>query len=265
MGRRADGYHLLDSLMQPLELSDALYFLPGNGLSLEIRGADSLKADENNLVLRAARALQKRAGTQPGAHILLEKRIPMGAGLGGGSADAAAALRGLNKFWKLNLEEKTLYEIGLTLGADVPFCLLNAPARAEGIGERLTPIPCARIFPLVLIQPCAALSTKAVFEAYHQSPAQSSRVEEAMAALAAGDLERLAANARNALEIVATAMRPEMEQARQDLLTQGAGMARMTGSGSVVFGTFEEKQTARQAWMALREKYSVCLLTETAL
>ena len=265
MGRRADGYHLLDSLMQPLDLSDTLYFLPSDSLSLEIRGAGGLAADESNLVLRAAKALHKKAGVQPGARILLEKRIPMGAGLGGGSADAAAALRGLNEFWNLELEEKTLEERGLALGADVPFCLLDAPARAQGIGERLTPVSCARVFPLVLIQPCAALSTQAVFAAYRQSPAQPSCTEEAIAALAAGDLKRLAANARNALEPVAIAMRPEMEQARQDLLAQGAGMARMTGSGSVVFGAFEESQTARRAWMALRGKYPICLLTKTAL
>ena len=177
VGQRPDGYHLLDSLMQPLALSDRLYIRPAHTLSLEIDGSPDLVPDENNLVLRAARALKEYAHVDQGAHIILEKRIPMGAGLGGGSADAAAILTALDEIWDLGLTMGELEKIGLSIGADVPFCLFNAPARAQGIGEILSPIPCKRTFPLVLLQHCAPLSTKAVFEAWHQSPAQPSNME----------------------------------------------------------------------------------------
>lgn len=265
MGQRADGYHLLDSLMQSLELSDRLYIEPAEELSLTIDGNPDLVPDDKNLVLRAARALQQYAHVDTGAHITLEKRIPMGAGLGGGSADAAATLKALDEIWDLGLSAEELEKIGLSLGADVPFCLLDAPARAQGIGEILTPVPCKKPFPLVLIQPCTPLSTKAVFEAWHQSTTQSSDMEKCLLALKEGDLQQLAAHAKNGLEQVSIPMRPQIEIARQALLDSGAVMARMTGSGSVVFGAFEHHAAARRAWEKLKTAYTTCILTETAL
>lgn len=264
-GQREDGYHLLDSLMQPLALCDYLYIKKDDQLTLEIGGAKQLAADESNLVMKAARALQQHAGITLGAKMHLEKNIPMGAGLGGGSADAAAALRGLCNLWDLEIEEEELMTIGLSLGADVPFCLLDEPARAQGIGEILTPIPCKKIFPLILIQPCAALSTKEVFTAWHQGEALSSDMGKCMQALAEGDLSLLSAHAKNGLEQVSIPMRPEIDTARQALLNHGAVMARMTGSGSVVFGAFTDEKAARQAHKALLNQYKTCILTETAL
>lgn len=251
--------------MQPLELSDRLYFEPADDLSLTIDGSPDLVPDDKNLVLRAARALQQYAHVDNGAHITLEKRIPMGAGLGGGSADAAATLKALDEIWDLGLSAEELEKIGLSLGADVPFCLLNAPARAQGIGEILTPVPCKKNFPLVLIQPCAPLSTKAVFEAWHQSPAQPSDMEKCLLALKEGDLQQLADHAQNGLEQVSIPMRPQIKMARQALLDNGAVMARMTGSGSVVFGAFAHHAAARRAWEKLKTAYATCILTETAL
>lgn len=264
-GTRADGYHLLDSLMQPLALCDRLLFQPADTLSLSIVGCPGLIPDEKNLVLRAARALAAHTGVKKGVCITLEKHIPMGAGLGGGSADAAAVLRALDEIWHLALPETELYAIGLSLGADVPFCLMNAPARAQGIGERLTPLPCKRSFPLVLLQPCPPLSTKAVFDAWQHAAALPSDMEKCILALQKGDLPLLAENARNGLEQVSIPMRPEIENARQALLQNGAALARMTGSGSVVFGAFEDAPAAKRAWDSLRHNYPVCILTETAL
>lgn len=263
-GQREDGYHLLDSLMQPLALCDYLYIKKDDQLTLEIGGAKQLAADDSNLVMKAARALQQHAGITQGAKMYLEKNIPMGAGLGGGSADAAAALRGLCNLWDLEIEEEELTTIGLSLGADVPFCLLDEPARAQGIGEILTPIPCKKTFPLILIQPCAALSTKEVFTAWHQGEALSSDMGKCMEALAEGDLSLLSAHAKNGLEQVSIPMRPEIDTARQALLNHGAVMARMTGSGSVVFGAFTDEKAARQAHKALLNQYKTCILTETA-
>lgn len=264
-GQREDGYHLLDSLMQPLALCDYLYIKKDDQLTLEIGGAKQLAADDSNLVMKAARALQQYAGITQGAKMYLEKNIPMGAGLGGGSADAAAALRGLCNLWDLEIEEEELMTIGLSLGADVPFCLLDEPARAQGIGEILTPIPCKKTFPLILIQPCAALTTKEVFTAWHQGEALSSDMGKCMQALAEGNLSLLSAHAKNGLEQVSIPMRPEIDTARQALLNHGAVMARMTGSGSVVFGAFTDEKAARQAHKALLNQYKTCILTETAL
>ncbi len=263
-GQRNDGYHLLDGVMQPLSLCDTLHIAPADGLSLSVEGA-ALSAGNDNLVLKAAQALQPFAGTQKGAAITLEKRIPMGAGLGGGSADAAAALKGLNAFWNLHLPMETLLEIGVTLGADVPFCLVDAPMRAQGIGEILTPVPCRRTFPLVLIQPCEGLSTKEIFTAYHAQNPRGGSVENVMKALAEGNLAQMEENAVNMLETVSITQKPAIGEAKEALYASGAAFARMTGSGSVVFGAFETLEKARAARQALSGRYATCILTETAL
>lgn len=263
VGRRTDGYHLLDGVMQPIALHDTLEILPSQALSLRIKGADGLSAGEDNLILRAARALQQEAGITDGAAITLTKRIPMGAGLGGGSADAAGALKGLNRFWRLDFDLDTLCRIGEQLGADVPFCLHDAPRRAQGIGERLTPVVCP-VVPLLLIQPCEALSTREVFAAYHSAALPPVDMEACIAALAAGDLNALNRCAVNVLERASIPLRPPIAQAKEALYAVGAIVARMTGSGSVVFGAFDSQATARRAYEALRQQYPVCILTETA-
>lgn len=263
-GRRADGYHLLDGVMQPLVLSDTLSMEEANTLSLTIQGA-ALSAREDNLILRSARALQAHTGTNKGAKIHLIKRIPMGAGLGGGSADAAAVMKGLNALWQLNLPMEALLSIGAKLGADIPFCLLNAPMRARGIGEILTPVSCLRTFPLVLIQPCEGLSTKEIFTAYHQETPEGGSVEGVMAALKSGDLSLMEASAVNMLQTVSVRKKPVLQTAIGHLYASGASFARMTGSGSVVFGAFETDEAAQIAHEKLKAAYPLCILTRTAL
>lgn len=263
-GQRSDGYHLLDGVMQPLALCDTLVFEKSNALSLHIEGA-ALSAGDDNLILKAARALQNRCGVKEGAKISLVKRIPMGAGLGGGSADAAATLKGLNLFWQLHLRMEELLQIGVKLGADVPFCLMDKPMRAQGIGEILTPVFCKRIFPLLLIQPCEGLSTKEIFTAFHQENPEKGDVPGVMEALAEGDLEKMDACAVNMLQEVSARKKPELLTAIDALRSAGAAFARMTGSGSVVFGVFESRKQAEKAYAQLQKMYPVCILTETAL
>ena len=265
VGVRQDGYHLLDTLMQPLALHDTLTFAPSEELSLRVAGAPSLSHGDDNLILKAARALQQISQTRSGAAITLKKRIPMGAGLGGGSADCAAALKGLNAFWQLNLDFGCLCRLGEQLGADVPFCLHDAPRRVQGIGEQLTPLAVGRTFPLVPLQPCAALSTREVFTAFHQSALPSPDTARAAAALEKGDLDALAQAGGNVLESASIPLRPEIRQAKSSLARCGARYACMTGSGSVVFGAFDDVLCARKAWNTLKTQYDVCLLTETAL
>ena len=259
-----NGYHQLDMLMQPLSLHDTLVIEKAPSLSLTLEGADQLTPGDDNLILRAGREMQKEAGVSFGASIHLIKRIPMGAGLGGGSADAAAALKGLNALWNINFHLQRLCQIGVKIGADVPFCLHDAPRRAKGIGEILTPIQ-SRAFPLVLIQPCQALSTREVFTAYRAGNHAPADTEQAEAALADGDLSRLRLFARNVLESASIPLRPEIEQAKEALYSHGAAFAQMTGSGSVVFGAFESGAQADKAFSALSPAYPVCLRTDTAL
>lgn len=264
-GVRADGYHLLDMLMQPIALSDVLTILEAEETSLRVEGAHALSDGEDNLALRAARALQKAAGCGRGANIILEKRIPMGAGLGGGSADAAAVLRGLNEMWGLNLSLEALCEIGQTVGADVPFCLADAPCRVRGIGEKLTPIE-SRSCPLVLLQPCGALSTKEVFSAYHRLADQPAPdTDRALEALKTGNWALLRQAGGNVLESASIPLRPEIGRAKAALYAAGALYAQMTGSGSAVFGAFADHAAARAAQRRLKAVYPVCLTTEACL
>ena len=261
-GTRADGYHLLDGVMQSLALCDELDIFPADTLSLSVDGAP-LSQGEDNLVLKAAKALQQHTGCMPGAHIRLQKHIPMGAGLGGGSADCAAALKGLNDLWQLGLSTKTLLDIGVKLGADVPFCTLGTPMRAQGIGEILSPVPCKRTFPLVLLQPCEGLSTKEIFAAYHAENPKGGNVDMVIKALENGDLALMEQSSVNMLEAVSVKKKPELQQAKDALYRCSAAFARMTGSGSVVFGAFETAQQAKEAYNTLSALYQTCILTET--
>ena len=263
-GRRQDGYHLLDMLMQPLSLHDTLTIEEAKDVTLKISGGGQLEAGESNLIVRAARALQKETGLGRGAAMRLEKRIPMGAGLGGGSADAAAALKGLNELWGCGLSFDQLCAIGLRLGADIPFCLHDAPRRAQGVGEILSPIA-SREYPLVLLQPCEALSTREVFSAYHSGDYPPADTENALLALAAGDLAALRKFGGNVLESASVPLRPQIAEAKEKLYQCGAAFAQMTGSGSVVFGAFSSAEAADRAYETLRGQYPVCLRTETAL
>ena len=164
-GVRPDGYHALDMLMQRIDLADELFMEPARWISLTVDGK-SIPSGGRNLVVRAANALNEYMGTRRGARIRLKKRIPVRAGLGGGSADCAAALLGLNRIWRLNLPESKLMEIGLRLGADVPYLLRGGFARVRGIGDELTPLDGAPSVPLVLVRPGGGLSTPHVFAEY---------------------------------------------------------------------------------------------------
>lgn len=262
LGQREDGYHFMDMLMQPLTLCDELVFFPADGLRLTVEGA-LLSDGEDNLILKAARLLQNESGIRRGAEILLRKHIPMGAGLGGGSADAAAALKALNDLWGLGYSLSTLCALGEKLGADVPFCVMDRPMRALGIGEILTSISVRRCYPLVLVQPCGALSTGEIFRGYHGLPPRHPDTEKCRAALEKGDLSILRQSGGNVLEQVSVAKQPKIATAKEKLYELGAAFAQMTGSGSVVFGAFEDRAAAEKAYALLKPEYPDCILTET--
>ncbi len=252
VGRREDGFHELDMLMQSLELCDELALENARFLSLSVDGA-KLPVGEKNLVVRAANALNDFTGQRNGARIRLTKRIPMRAGLGGGSADCAAALIGLNRLWNLHLPRPRLMEIGAALGADVPFCLMGGMARAEGVGERLTPMEGAPRIPLALARVGDGLSTPAVYARYDEFPRENppADIPRLAKALAEGDLAQADLLSVNSLEAPAIELMPEIGDVMRAMRDFGARAVRMTGSGSTVFGAFDSEEAARAAAEAI--------------
>lgn len=245
-GRRADGYHLLESLAVFPPVGDRLGVTPADGLSLVVAGtfAAGLADEADNLVLRAARALAAAAGIVPTGRLTLDKRLPVASGIGGGSADAAAALRLLRRFWRLPPID--LAPIAAGLGADVPVCLGARAARMQGIGERLDPAPTLPRFGLVLVNPGGAVATAAVFRARTGGFSAPARLPPSWpdAVAMAADLARLG----NDLEAPARALHPPIGAALAALnAAPGRLLARMSGSGATCFALFADARAARAA------------------
>lgn len=214
VGKREDGYHLMDMLMQPISLADDITLLPQEELTLSVSGFPRVNPGPENLALRAAVLLKQATGYTGGASIHVHKRIPVGAGMGGGSADAAGVLAGLNRLWGTGLTQAELETLGLQLGADVPFCLRGGLQRAQGVGELLTPLPCGGLYWLVVIQPCPGLSTKEVFSRFSLEACEGKPdTQGAAEALAQGDWRRLCACLGNVLQAVSAELRPEISEA----------------------------------------------------
>ncbi|MBQ7785245.1 MAG: 4-(cytidine 5'-diphospho)-2-C-methyl-D-erythritol kinase [Clostridia bacterium] len=269
VGVLENGYHDLDMLMQSVTLCDQMTMEDADVLTLSMRsGAGAyVPADENNLVLRAARALAAHTGCKKGAAMTLRKFIPVAAGMGGGSSDAAAALKGLNELWSLGLTDDELEKIGLTIGADVPFCIRGGLQRAQGVGERLTPLSLKRPLYLVAFQPCKGLSTKEVFTSLHEDGIRDEDRpdnDKAAKALETGNVRLLGGSMGNVLEPVSRRMRPGIDQAIRDIEAAGAVGARMTGSGSAVFGVFLHAGACRKAAQELQKVYPACRMMRTA-
>ncbi len=247
-GRRPDGYHELTSLVVFAEVGDALRLAVADDLSLTIEGrfAPALQGAADNLVLRAAEALRRRAGIRAGAAMILTKNLPVASGIGGGSADAAAALRGLMRLWGVSLPQADLAALALTLGADVPVCLRGAAMVMSGIGERLTPIPALPPLWLLLVNPGVPVSTAAVFGALEGR--FSTLAEPQLPPLGLAPLIDWLAARRNDLEAPARRLAPAVDQVLAALARQPACLlARMSGSGATCFGLFEKEADAQQA------------------
>lgn len=247
-GRRPDGYHLLDSLVVFAELADGLEIAPSKRLSLKVEGpfAGQTGPERDNLVLRAAEALARVAGLTAEADIRLVKNIPAGAGLGGGSSDAAAALAGLKRFWRIASGAVDLTRIALDVGADVPVCLAGSPSFVGGIGERIDPAPAMPRAGLLLVNPNIELATPAVFAA--RSGAFSSAHRFTGAPRSTGHLVELLAARRNDLTDAAIGLAPAVGDVLAALRAlPGCRLARMTGSGATCFGLFDDVAAADDA------------------
>jgi 4-diphosphocytidyl-2-C-methyl-D-erythritol kinase len=263
VGRRQDGYHEIETIFQLIRLADTLSFdLASAGETIVECDDPALPADERNLVRRAAAALRDTTGASAGARIRLAKRIPMGAGLGGGSSDAAATLAGLRRLWGLAVDDGTLHALAAGLGSDVPFFLHGGTVLATGRGEVLTPLPDAPPLSLVLVSPPFGVSTPWAYGAWRTGAAGPSAAA-CCDALARGDLDALAGTLRNDLEPGVVAAHPEVETIRQRLLSAGAVAARMTGSGSTLFALARDPNHARRIAAAVNDLPGTVCVTES--
>jgi 4-diphosphocytidyl-2-C-methyl-D-erythritol kinase len=255
VGRREDGYHLLESLFVPIDLADQIELEVTDSNSLDFRvvdGASCVPHDETNLAARAALEFREAAGIQAGLRLTLEKRIPAAAGLGGGSSDAGAVLRGLSRLFPAAVSEWRLRELALGLGADVPFFLDPKPALVTGVGERIRPIPGMPAFSLLLAHPGTPLATPDVYRAYDASSASLTPVRAAstmrgISALRKGAYNALSELLKNDLEPAAVRLCPRVGEMRRIIETSGALAVGMSGSGPTVFGIFRDTIAAGQA------------------
>ena len=251
-GKRDDGYHDLQSLVVFAGVADTLTFESADALSMEIEGpfAAELAVEPNNLVLKAANAFASAAGHALAARIRLTKALPVAAGIGGGSADAAATMRGLNALWQAGLTQALLEQTALALGSDVPACLASAPLWMEGRGERITPLSQFPALPLVLVNPRLKLSTADVFAALE------ARRGNSLGALPSAfhdraSLLKFLSGTVNDLEAPARQRAPEIRDVLAGLSHEGAVFARMSGSGATCFGIYETEQQAARAAEAI--------------
>jgi 4-diphosphocytidyl-2-C-methyl-D-erythritol kinase len=241
VGRRADGWHDIETIFHGIDLADDLWIRPVDSgeVGVEVEFDDGVRgplpAPSDNLAARAATELAANCGRRPGLDITILKRIPIGGGLGGGSADAAATLVALNHLWAQRRPPHELAELGARLGSDVPFCLLGGSARATGRGELLTPIGAPLELWFVLGLSPEPLLTRDVYARSRPSPAGGD-VEEMISALSAGDVAGIGARLHNGLEPAIFQARPALEAAKGAVLRAGAVGACVSGSGPTIFG-----------------------------
>lgn len=264
--RREDGYHDLRMVMQTVALSDQIRLETGTGGPLHMASDLSfLPANEKNLAAAAALRLCEETGIDPGGlSIDLRKSIPVCAGLAGGSADAAAVLRGLNKLLGLGLALERLEKIGELVGSDVPYCVRGGTALAEGRGEILTPLPPLPRCSVVLCKPAFSVSTPELFGCIDRTRIRRRpNTAGLLDALQAGDLAGVARHMYNVFEDALPARRgQEVWEIQNTLIQCGALGASMSGTGPTVFGLFDSRAAAEEAWILLRESYRDTFLTE---
>lgn len=255
VGRREDGYHLLESLFVPIDLADQIELEIADDADLHFHlrnGAPGVPADAANLAARAALAFCRAAGIGAGLRLTLEKRIPAAAGLGGGSSDAGAVLRGLSQLFPGAVSGGQLRELALSLGADVPFFLDPKPALVTGVGERIEAVSGLPVFSLLLAHPGTPLATPDVYRAYDASspsltPFRAGSTMRGVSALARGEDRALPELLKNDLEPAAVRLCPRIGELRRRIESSGALAVGMSGSGPTVFGIFRDTIAAGRA------------------
>lgn len=264
-GKRADGYHLVSMVMQSVGLHDVVTVSAHTGSGDIVVATDqaALPNDRSNLCWRAAEQFFAETGMEnDGVRIEVRKNIPVAAGMAGGSTDAAAVLFLLNRLYEANLPQEQLCDIGLKLGADVPFCLCGGTMLAEGIGEQLTHLPDAPSLIVLLCKPPLGVSTADIYRALDDCDiVQHPNTQAMQQAIADKDTVRISQLLENVMQPVTAKRRPEIMDIRQIMLDGGAMGAVMSGSGPTVFGLFSEEETAASVYRVLKARYQDTILT----
>ena len=250
LGKREDGYHEVRMVMQTIHLYDRVEIKKTRSPHIHVEtNLYYLPVNEDNLVYRAAKLMKDEFQIKEGVRIVLQKFIPVAAGLAGGSSDAAAVLVGMNRIFNLGLKQNKLMELGLKIGADVPFCIMRGTALAEGIGEKLTALPPMPKCPVLIAKPAISVSTKAVYEGLKlYDGMEHPDIDGVVEGIQQKDLKGVASHMGNILETVTIPMYPVIEDIKKLMLENGALNAMMSGSGPTVFGIFKDRKTLKQAY-----------------
>ena len=266
--RREDGYHEVKMIMQTIGLHDDLEIRKTKTPGIQVKtNLYYLPTNENNLVYKAAKLLMDEFQIQDGVSIQLKKRIPVAAGMAGGSSDGAAVLWGINQMYGLGLSMQALMERGVRLGADVPYCIQRGTALAEGIGEKLSVLPPMPKCTILIAKPGISVSTKFVYENLHANdlkPEQHPDVDSMIEAMRQKDLGLLCSHMGNVLETVTIPAYPVINEIKRTMMDNGAIGSMMSGSGPTVFGIFDSPVAAKQAMKAVRAAKlakQICLTT----
>lgn len=266
--RREDGYHEVKMIMQTIGLHDDLEIRKTKTPGIQVKtNLYYLPTNENNLVYKAAKLLMDEFQIQDGVSIQLKKRIPVAAGMAGGSSDGAAVLWGINQMYGLGLSMQALMERGVRLGADVPYCIQRGTALAEGIGEKLSVLPPMPKCTILIAKPGISVSTKFVYENLHANdlkPEQHPDVDSMIEAMRQKDLGLLCSRMGNVLETVTIPAYPVINEIKRTMIDNGAIGSMMSGSGPTVFGIFDSPAAAKQAMKAVRAAKlakQICLTT----
>ena len=256
LGRRPNGYHDVRMVMQTVYLYDQILLekTDKEGISLETN-LFYLPVNENNLAYRAAKMLIDEFAIKEGVHISLEKHIPVAAGMAGGSSNAAAVLYGMNRLFQLGLTDQELMDRGVQLGADVPYCIMRGTVLAEGIGEKMTPLPAMPKCQVQLAKPPIRVSTQKVYDKLDaQKVTKHPDIDGILLGLQTGDLKKITSSMGNVLENVTITEYPQIERIKDVMKEEGALNAMMSGSGPTVFGIYDDKMLARRAAARIREE-----------
>ena len=255
--RREDGYHEVRMIMQTIQLYDRLDIKRTHEPGIQIQtNLSFLPVNENNLIYKAAKLLMDEFSITDGVSVKLDKRIPVAAGMAGGSTDAAAMLIGVNRLFSLGLTKRELMERGVQIGADVPYCIMRGTALAEGIGEALSPLPPMVKCPVLIAKPSISVSTKFVYQNLKLDDTTiHPDIDRLIDDIKAKNLHDIAAHMGNVLETVTIPNYPVIDEIKKHMLSNGALGAMMSGSGPTVFGLFDDEDTAKKAYKAMRSSH----------
>lgn len=245
VGVREDGYHDLKMIMVPIDYYDVLEMNPAEEAGMTLNRS-YIPVNEKNTVIKALKVMQEYCGFDQNFIFSLQKHIPTQAGLAGGSADAAAAIRMINRYLSLNLSREELIEIGKRVGADVPFCIFNKPSLVSGIGDVLEPFTCNTEFEILLVKPRRGVSTKRAFSEMDPETTVHPDCEKMKTALETGDYDSVISGLGNSLEEVSLHLVEEIREIKEDLIAEGFDGALMSGSGSTVFGLTRSPRLLRK-------------------